>query len=155
MEQDDEPYVEPFWKVKRLAEMTIAEWESLCDGCGRCCLVKLEDEDSGEVHLTRLACRLLDTGSCRCSDYAGRHAVVHDCIRIDAKKIRDLKWLPLTCAYRRLDEGRGLAWWHPLVSGTPDTVHEAGISVRGWARSETGVKLASYHRFIISGFDEE
>jgi hypothetical protein len=145
----------PFWRLKTLEEMSESEWESLCDGCGRCCLVKLEDEDTGEVHLTRLACKLLDPGSCRCRDYPNRHGSVPDCIQIDAAKIRTLRWLPATCAYRRLDEGRELAWWHPLVSGDPETVHQAGISVRGWTRSETSVKEANYHRYIISGFDDE
>jgi uncharacterized cysteine cluster protein YcgN (CxxCxxCC family) len=145
---------QPFWRLKTLGQMSGEEWESLCDGCGRCCLIKLEDEDSGEVHLTRLACKLLDTGSCRCTDYPGRHSKVADCISIDAKKIKTLKWLPATCAYRRLAEGQELAWWHPLVSGSAETVHQAGISVRGWARSETGVRVHSYPRYIIKGVEE-
>lgn len=144
----------PFWRTKTLDEMTTAEWESLCDGCGRCCLLKLVDEDSGDIHLTRLACRLLDIGSCRCSDYENRHDKVLDCLRIDVKSVRELGWLPRTCAYRRLDEGRGLAWWHPLVSGDPATVHEAGISVRGWAISEERAKESAHHRFIIGDFDD-
>ncbi|MCB1526217.1 MAG: YcgN family cysteine cluster protein [Hyphomicrobiaceae bacterium] len=144
----------PFWQEKTLDEMTESEWESLCDGCGRCCLVKLEDEDNGDVHLTRLACALLDIGSCRCTDYANRHDKMPDCLSIDLATVRSLNWLPRTCAYRRLDEGRDLAWWHPLVSGSAETVHQAGISVRGWALSENSAREDAYHRFIISDFDD-
>ncbi len=145
----------PFWRVKTLEQMTRAEWESLCDGCARCCLVKLEDEDSGEVHLTRIACRMLDHGSCRCRDYANRHALVADCVAIDPEKVRKLDWLPASCAYRRVADGRELAWWHPLISGDAGTVHEAGISVRGWAQSEDRIKPADYHRYIIKAFGSE
>ena len=142
--------VEPFWRAKTLEEMSAQEWESLCDGCGRCCLVKLEDEESGEVHLTRIACRLLDHGSCRCSDYPNRFQKVHDCIKIDAAKVREIEWLPPTCAYRLVGERRDLFWWHPLLSGDPETVHQAGVSVRGWATSEAKVKPKDMHRYIIT-----
>jgi len=121
----------PFWQVKTLEEMTRQEWESLCDGCARCCLVKLEDDDSGEIHFTDLGCKLLDAKTCRCRDYRRRRSRVADCVKLTPEAVRTLTWLPVTCAYRRLAEGRGLAWWHPLVSGSPDTVHQAGISVRG------------------------
>jgi uncharacterized cysteine cluster protein YcgN (CxxCxxCC family) len=144
----------PFWETKTLEEMTTAEWESLCDGCGRCCLNKLEDEDTGEIVLTRLACSLLDIGQCRCSDYANRFDKMPDCINLTPEKVRTLKWLPATCGYRRVKEGRGLAWWHPLISGDPDTVHQAGISVRGFARSEKGVREHNFVRYIISDFDD-
>lgn len=120
-----------FWERKSLLEMTPAEWESLCDGCARCCMVKLEDEDTGEVHYTSLVCDLLDTDTCRCSRYPQRHELVPDCIEFDADLAATLRWLPTTCAYRRLAEGEGLADWHPLVSGRAESVHEAGISVRG------------------------
>lgn len=139
----------PFWEEKRLADMTPAEWESLCDGCAQCCLVKIEDEDTGTVFLTRLACSLLDIGACRCKDYENRFERMPDCLSIDIKAVRKLKWLPESCAYRRLDEGRGLAWWHPLISGDPETVHQAGISVRGWTRSEKGVSEDRIARYII------
>jgi hypothetical protein len=142
----------PFWREKTLEELDAAEWESLCDGCGRCCLNKLEDEDTGEIYLTRLACGLLDLGSCQCSDYANRKSLMPDCIQIDAEKARSLTWLPASCGYRLVAEGKDLAWWHPLVSGSRETVHAAGISVRGWVRSEKGVKLESYWRYIIEDF---
>ena len=140
---------QPFWKTKKMSQMTQAEWESLCDGCARCCLVKLEDEETGIVHLTRIGCRLLDPGTCRCKNYPKRHELVSDCIGIDPEKVRQIEWLPQSCAYRRIAEGRGLAWWHPLVSGDPDTVHQAGVSVRGWARSEKGVREDQMARYII------
>ena len=120
----------PFWEMKSLEEMSPAEWESLCDGCARCCLVKLEDEDSGEIAYTDVGCTLLDAGTCRCRDYDRRQAKVADCVRLTPEAVRTLRWLPPTCAYRLLAEGRRLYWWHPLVSGDPSTVHAAGISVR-------------------------
>lgn len=124
----------PFWQRKSLAEMTDVEWESLCDGCGRCCLVKLEDEDTAETYFTDVGCRLLDGQTCRCRDYAHRSEKVDDCVRLTPKVVHEIKWLPPTCAYRLLDEGKDLYWWHPLVSGDPDTVHQARISVRGRVR---------------------
>lgn len=139
MANHPKPPEKPFWQRKTLRQMTRQEWESLCDGCGRCCLVKLEDEDTGEIHNTRLSCKLLDTDTCRCTDYANRHARVDDCIRLDAGNVTALKWLPRSCAYRTLAEGRDLAWWHPLISGTPQTVKDAGISVAGQVTSEEGV----------------
>ena len=139
----------PFWETKTLQEMTRAEWESLCDGCAQCCMVKVEDEDTADVYVTRLACKLLDIGSCRCSDYANRHASEPDCIVFSARNVTKFSWLPESCAYRRLSEDRGLAWWHPLVSGDPETVHQAGVSVRSWARSEKGVKASAVARYII------
>ena len=143
---------EPFWKTKTLDKMTRTEWESLCDGCGRCCLNKLEDEDTGEILLTRLACRLLDLGSCRCSDYENRKKRVPECVKIDAETVRSVKWLPPTCGYRLVAEGRDLFWWHPLVSGTPQTVHDAGISIRSFARSEKGIKIENYWKYIIEDY---
>lgn len=130
---------QPFWQRKTLQQMTSGEWESLCDGCGRCCLVKLEDEDTGEIHNTTLSCQLLDTCTARCTDYANRHARVADCVRLTPENIADLAWLPSTCAYRMIAEGRDLAWWHPLVSGSTLTVAEAGIGVSGKVTTEAGI----------------
>jgi uncharacterized protein len=138
-----------FWRRKSLAEMTTAEWESLCDGCGRCCSIKLIDEDTEELHQTRLACKLLDCGSCRCKDYENRHASVPDCVVLTPDNVAALAWMPKTCAYRLLAEGKELAWWHPLLSGSPETVHEAGISLRGNARSEAGVQEKNYWRYVV------
>ncbi len=125
------PEPPPFWKRKTLAEMSLAEWESLCDGCGRCCLNKLEDDDTGEIFFTDVGCRLLDGQSCRCRDYADRTRVVEDCMQLTPQNAGELTWLPPTCAYKLLAEGRELYWWHPLISGDPESVHAAGVSVRG------------------------
>jgi uncharacterized cysteine cluster protein YcgN (CxxCxxCC family) len=124
----------PFWKTKSLEDMSNSEWESLCDGCGRCCLSKLEDEDTGEIYFTHVGCRLLDGASCRCHDYENRSEKVEDCVRLTPQTVREINWLPPTCGYRLVKEGRDLYWWHPLLSGDPDTVHSAGISVRGRVR---------------------
>jgi uncharacterized protein len=126
----------PFWEEKSLAAMTPAEWESLCDGCGLCCLVRFEDEISGLVTPTRVACKLLDTEACRCSDYENRRDFVPDCIKLTPENVGRLAWMPKSCAYRRLAEGRGLAPWHPLISGDPESVHRAGVSIRGETISE-------------------
>jgi len=137
-----------FWKQKSLTEMSQKEWELLCDGCGRCCLLRLEDEDSGEIFTTRLSCNQLDIGKCRCKAYGDRHQIVPDCIALTPENIGSLDWIPKSCAYRRLYEGRELAWWHPLVSGDPDSVHEAGISVRPWAIDEDRVKEEDVEKYI-------
>jgi uncharacterized protein len=121
----------PFWKRKTLAEMTAAEWESICDGCARCCLNKLEDEDTGDIYYTDVGCRLLDFRACRCRNYENRTAEVEDCVQLTPANIGELNWLPPTCGYKLVADGRDLYWWHPLVSGDPGSVHAAGISVRG------------------------
>lgn len=145
----------PYWETTALEDMSPEQWEALCDGCGRCCLNKLEDEDTGDILLTRLACGLLDISQCRCSDYANRFELMPDCINLTPEKVRSINWLPPTCGYRRVKEGLGLAWWHPLISGDRETVHQAGISVRGLARSEKGVAEHNFYRYIIADFGEE
>lgn len=121
----------PFWQRKTLGEMSRHEWESLCDGCGRCCLVKLADEETGETFPTSVVCRLFHLDTCRCTQYAERHRLVPDCVRLEPETVFGCDWLPDSCAYRRLAQGRDLAWWHPLVSGDRRTVVDAGISVYG------------------------
>ncbi|MCX4189210.1 YcgN family cysteine cluster protein [Methylophaga sp. OBS3] len=124
-----------FWKHKRLSEMSHEEWESLCDGCGRCCLHKLEDEQDGRMYYTRVACDLLDIKQCRCSDYANRQTRMPDCIQLSVEQAHYFDWLPDTCAYRLLSEGEPLPNWHPLVTGDPQSVITAGVSVRDIAIS--------------------
>jgi len=140
---------EPFWKTKTLEEMTPQEWESLCDGCGRCCLHKLEDWDTGEIAWTDIACTLFDEGTCRCRDYSRRAERVPDCVPLTPEAVRRLTWLPPTCAYRLLAEGKALRWWHPLVSGDRATVHEAGISVRGRVVPEDGIEVEAYEARLV------
>lgn len=140
----------PFWKRKTLEEMTGAEWESLCDGCGRCCLNKLEEEDTGKLFFTDVACKLLNHESCRCNSYKTRFKKVPDCVSLTPKEVRAINWLPPTCAYDLLAKGKDLYWWHPLVSGDPDTVHTAGVSVRGRVgASEADVPDAELENWIV------
>ncbi len=144
----------PFWKSKSLESLSRAEWESLCDGCGKCCLAKLEDEDTGEIYWTSVGCRLFDAARCRCSDYAHRAARVADCVQQTPENVRTIPWLPSTCAYRLVAEGRDLEWWHPLVSGSAETVHEAGISVRG-SVSANEEALGDPEDYLAHMLDEE
>lgn len=128
---------EPFWRRKVLSQMTTAEWESLCDGCGKCCLHKLEDEDTGEVVYTRVACRLLNMETLRCRHYEGRHAIVPECVRLAPSTIPP--WMPDTCAYRLLSEGEALPEWHPLITGDPESTRRAGIAIQGRVISEANL----------------
>ncbi len=125
-----------YWKRKSLAEMNSREWEGLCDGCALCCMHKLEDEDTGEIFYTDVACKLLDVNTCRCSDYANRAKKVADCLILSVDEPQTFEWLPDSCAYRRLAKGQELPEWHPLLTGDPNSVHEAGVSVRDSAVSE-------------------
>ena len=129
---------EPFWKTKSLKELSPDEWEALCDGCGRCCLEKLENRKTGKVYFTVVACRMLDLTTCRCSSYASRTRKMPDCLQLTPENIYR-KWLPPTCAYRLLAKGRPLPDWHPLITGDPDSVHTSGISVRNFAVSGINV----------------
>ena len=135
-----EPPPRPFWEVKTLGEMSPTEWESLCDGCGLCCLVRFEDEDTGEIIPTRVHCKLFDANACRCRDYENRKRHVPDCVKLTPGNIDDLGWMPLSCAYRRLHEGKPLPRWHPLITGDPGSVHRAGVSVRGQTISEAALE---------------
>lgn len=125
----------PFWKTKSLEQMTNDEWESLCDGCARCCLIKLEDEDSHDIYFTNVVCKYLDQDKCQCTQYADRNSLVPSCV-IVTPEIAKEPWLPDTCAYRLLAEGKPLPHWHHLISGNAISVHEADISVRYCAVSE-------------------
>ncbi len=140
----------PYWKAKSLWEMSRREWEDLCDGCGLCCLEKLEDEETGEVHYTSVACRWLDTEDCRCTVYRERKRRAPDCLMLSADSVRERYWLPATCAYRLLWEGKDLPPWHPLVSGDTETVHASGISVRRKVISEAYVDPKTLAAYIIS-----
>ncbi len=126
----------PFWERLALEEMSATQWESLCDGCGKCCTQVVEDEDTGEYHRLAVSCRLLDTETCRCCDYGKRFERVPGCVRVTPTLAREAAWLPASCAYRKLAHGESLDWWHPLISGDPESVHAAGISVRGRVVSE-------------------
>ncbi len=139
-----------FWERKPLSKMSPREWEALCDGCGKCCLNKLEYEDTGEVELTRVACRLLDDATCHCAQYDIRHQFVPDCIVLRPDNLdTHAYWMPRTCAYRLLWEGRPLYDWHPLISGDPDSVHRAGVSVQGMTVSEFDTPEEEWDNYII------
>ena len=139
-----------YWERVPLQRMSPREWEALCDGCGRCCLNKLEDEDTQEIEFTRIACRLLDGETCRCAQYEIRKQFVPDCVHLTTENIDQIAyWMPETCAYRLLSEKKALYDWHPLISGTPETVHEAGISVKGWSVPEFEVDEEDWEDYLL------
>jgi len=139
-----------WWNTKALDQLNAQEWEALCDGCAKCCLHKLEDEDSGEVFYTKVRCRHLDEQACRCTDYANRSVLVPNCIQLQRGEVASLDWLPSTCAYRLRAHNQPLPAWHYLVSGDKMSVHEAGISIRGRAISDEYVHPDGYDEHIIS-----
>lgn len=145
--------MENFWQTKTLAQMSTDEWELLCDGCAKCCLVKLEDYDSGEIFHTNVTCELLDTESCRCSNYDGRHGVVDDCIQLDQKNIISLGWLPQSCSYRLIEDGKPLPEWHHLITGSRETLHSYGASLQGKVVSELNVHDDDIEDHIIQWVD--
>ncbi|TCO71721.1 YcgN family cysteine cluster protein [Rhodovulum euryhalinum] len=139
-----------FWERVPMKKLTRQEWEALCDGCGKCCLNKLEDADTGEVVFTRIACRLLDDDTCRCANYACRKSIVPECVVLTPKNIAEIAyWMPASCAYRLVWEGKALYDWHPLVSGDPDSVHRAGMSVKGWTIPEFDVPVEDWEDHVI------
>ncbi len=137
-----------FWENLSLDQLNEEEWEALCDGCGLCCLVKLEDEDTEQIYFTNLVCSLLDGETCRCSDYKNRYEKMPDCRSITMASLAEIEWLPPTCAYRLREQGKPLEAWHPLVSGNRDSVHKAGISTRGWTKSEKFVPIDDYEDYL-------
>ncbi len=141
----------PFWEAKTLEQMTNEEWEALCDGCGRCCLQKLEDRKTGKVQYTWIACYLFDTEKCRCTSYAERIRLVKGCSILTPSRIREYRWLPRTCAYRQVAEGNDLPLWHPLITGDENSVHAAGISIKGRAIPETHVHPDDVEYFALEG----
>ncbi|MDG1820023.1 MAG: YcgN family cysteine cluster protein [Porticoccaceae bacterium] len=145
--------LQPWWEATSLADMTDSQWESLCDGCAKCCLVKLEDYDSAEIYYTNVTCQLLDTETCRCSDYAGRHKIVDDCIKLDRNNINTLSWLPKSCSYRLIADGKPLPDWHHLRTGDAEMIHAYGASLRGRVVSELEVKEDDIEDHIIKWID--
>ena len=135
----------PFWKTKTLKEMSQKEWESLCDGCGKCCLIKLEDAETKELFYTDVACHMLDASTCQCKDYKNRRTLVDDCLQLEVDDVEEFKWLPKSCSYRRVQEGRGLPKWHHLISGDRSTVHKKMKSVKNRVVSETEVMEVAEH----------
>jgi uncharacterized cysteine cluster protein YcgN (CxxCxxCC family) len=145
----------PFWEVRKLEQLSERQWEMICDGCARCCLVKLEDADTGVYCYTRVACRFLDLQTCRCRVYQDRSHHRPECVVLTPAKARAFEWLPDTCAYRRLADGLPLAWWHPLLSSDPEGIFKAGLSVKGKVVSELEVSDRQIHNYLIRGYSRE
>jgi len=141
---------ERFWEQKPITEMNQEEWESLCDGCAKCCLIKLEDIDTGNVYYSKVVCKLMDQGTCQCTNYKERSKLVSDCVWLKPEDIEEFHWLPSTCAYRLLAEGKPLEPWHPLISGDPNSVHDAGVSIRGRCISEEHVHPDGFEEHLIT-----
>ena len=150
MTKDPAPTSQPFWRTKTLEQMSREEWESLCDGCARCCLQKLEDEDTGEVYYTELVCHYLKEENCSCTIYQTRNEKVPNCIWLKPEHVPEFHWLPNTCAYRLISEGQDLPEWHPLVSGTKETVHLAGISVKDRVIPDNSVAEEDWEEHLIT-----
>ena len=138
----------PFWQTVKLADMSAAQWEAVCDGCAKCCLVKLQDENSGEIVFTDIVCNLLDQQSCRCTHYEERTKLVPECVKLTKDNLDKIDFMPPSCAYRLLHEGKDLPQWHPLVSGRADSVVEAGMSVKGRVIAEMAFDGDSEDRVV-------
>ena len=147
--------MKPFWETKTIEEMTIEEWESLCDGCGICCLHKIEDIDTNRIYYTDVACQLLNIEVCQCLDYSNRSKIVSDCLQLTPKAIRENNWLPNSCAYRRLAEGKGLAWWHPLVSGNSNEVKKICSGLFGKVFPEKSIDPTEIEEHIVDWFEDD
>ena len=143
------PEAEPFWKSKPLQDLTETQWEDLCDGCGKCCLHKLQDAETGDIFYTAVACPLLDIAQCRCRDYAHRFEKAPHCLELTPGKVAELDWLPATCAYRLVSAGKDLPDWHHLVCNDRQAVHAAGMSIRGWAIAPDGIDEDDLKEFVV------
>ncbi|MBT8473282.1 MAG: YcgN family cysteine cluster protein [Marinicaulis sp.] len=139
----------PFWKSKSMADMTDQEWESLCDGCGKCCCLRMEDEDTGAIYVTDITCKLFDRDTCRCGDYTNRVKKVPDCVQLTPENAGALAWMPQTCAYRLIANGKDLFDWHHLVSGSHDSIHDAGMSVQNATYNEIDIPEKEHVNHIV------
>ena len=142
--------INKFWETKSLVDMSNSEWESLCDKCGKCCVIKLEDYDNKEIHYTNVSCKLLCENTASCSDYHNRKSLVKDCIILSPENLKDLKWMPDTCAYKLLDKGEQLPYWHPLICGNEEDIVKSGNSVKNRVTSEINVKVKNLPNYIFN-----